>query len=752
MYDKSVTSPPRFALPSQTTKIDLFVVSALFLFLELVFIRWLPAHVLFLTFFTNAVLLSSFLGLSLGCMAARSRKSYLPLTPLFLVICVIGGAGMEWLRLALQDVIDVGANKTSPQMVYFGAETRVSDVARFVIPIEVVLGIFFVLIAFAMIGLGQVLGRRFARFEHSQILAYSINIAGSLAGILLFQLCSSALSPIWWFTIVSAGLLYFLLQETNKRFLVAVFCFLAPAVLVALEVFPVGVIREKFPVESWSPYYRINYSPSEKAIAVNLLGHQQMVSRKESFPAYALPYLLNRDSGQPAFKDILIIGAGSGNDVSRALQWAAPDARIDAVEIDPVIQRLGAENHPDRPYQDARVTKHLGDGRNFLRSTSKKYDLIVFALIDSLVLHSSVSNIRLESYLFTRESIADVRRCLKPDGAFAMYNYFRQGWIVSRLVWTVENVFNQQPLVLTMPEQERIAADAVANGFTVLFAGSRANEIARAFDNGPYRLEADVPPTPASPNGFQVSPPAGKSLRFVPAIVEVPADLRIAEDTWPFLYLRNPMIPELSWRGMAMMALVSFVLLWMFGWRLSGEYQSNLNGAMLLLGAGFMLLETKAVVHMALVFGSTWTVNTVVFSAIMVMILLANLWVTRKNPSDFRPYYAGLIFLLTLNFAIPLDSLLGLPPIVQAIVAGSLVLSPVACAGVIFAMLIRTAEKPEQAIAYNTAGAIIGGLTESISLLIGFKYLLIVACFIYMGAWVFGNRQPQRSIAELQTV
>ncbi len=45
-----------------------------------------------------------------------------------------------------------------------------------------------------------------------------------------------------------------------------------------------------------------------------------------------------------------MIGAGSGNDVSRALQWGAQ--HVDAVEIDPVIQRLGVENHPDHPYAD----------------------------------------------------------------------------------------------------------------------------------------------------------------------------------------------------------------------------------------------------------------------------------------------------------------------------------------------------------------------------------------------------------------
>src|ERR1700741_3835314 len=98
---------------------DLFLISWLVLFLELTCIRWFPAEVLFLTFFTNTVLLASFVGLSLGCLAARRQRDYLRWTPALLLTCIGTGAAMEWLRLALQDVINVGNNKTAPQVVYF---------------------------------------------------------------------------------------------------------------------------------------------------------------------------------------------------------------------------------------------------------------------------------------------------------------------------------------------------------------------------------------------------------------------------------------------------------------------------------------------------------------------------------------------------------------------------------------------------------------------------------------------------------
>jgi hypothetical protein len=55
------------AAPTLTPdRVHLFAVSLLVLFLEQAAIRWFPAHVLFLTFFTNTVLLACFLGMSIG--------------------------------------------------------------------------------------------------------------------------------------------------------------------------------------------------------------------------------------------------------------------------------------------------------------------------------------------------------------------------------------------------------------------------------------------------------------------------------------------------------------------------------------------------------------------------------------------------------------------------------------------------------------------------------------------------------------
>src|SRR3954471_1104535 len=162
------------------------------------------------------------------------------------------------------------------------------------------------------------------------------------------------------------------------------------------------------------------------------------VEDKEYF--YQWPYMVFGDT----FDNVLVLGAGSGTDVASALRHGAK--HVDAVEIDPVILRLGAERHPDGPYLDPRGRTINDDARHYLATTDKKYDLIVFALIDSLTVQSSFSSVRLESYMFTEESFRAVREHLKPNGAAALYNYFREKWLVDRLANTLAAAFGQDPL------------------------------------------------------------------------------------------------------------------------------------------------------------------------------------------------------------------------------------------------------------------------------------------------------------------
>jgi spermidine synthase len=714
---------------------ELFWISFLILFLELAAIRWFPAHVLYLTFFTNAVLLAAFLGMSVGCLAASHRRCYIRWTPLLLAVAMLAGLAVEISSGSFVKFVDVG-NQPSPQQIYFGTEYHSQDLSRYAIPVEVLCGFFFLIIALAFVGPGQELGRALRRWPN-RLQAYTLNIAGSLAGILIFAACSwLEVRAFWWFLLVALGLGYFYFQTRVTGWTVLA----ALSLLLVVSLAAYVPVHNDYPGQSkaqqfWSPYYRIDFKQADLSLSVNLIYHQQMVSRQENFPAYALPHLLNRDAGRPAFENVLIIGAGSGNDVSRALQWGAK--HVDAVEIDPAIYRLGKAYHPDGPYWDPRVEIHLDDGRNFLRSTDRKYDMILYALVDSLVLHSGYSNIRLESFLFTRQAFEDVRRHLKPNGTFVIYNYFRQGWLAARLKNGLDDVFGaDNSIVLTLPYRQVIEPERATFGdFTVFFAGNNS-ELRNAFARQPdYWLRNDAPPEPASPNGFQQQ--AGTDAKWehfgLATVLPPEGSLPNATDDWPFLYLRKPMIPTLSWRGMLIMGGLGLLLILLFLPRQTKvENGRLLNVQMFFLGAGFMLIETKAVVTMALLFGGTWGVNSIVFMAVLLMILLANLWTFRFQPGRLWPYYAGLIISLSLNVLISLDSFLGMNRAIQVLGSCLLVFVPLFFAGVIFASSFKRTTQPDRAFGINVAGAMMGGLAEYTSMALGFKYVVLVAILFYV--------------------
>src|ERR1041385_8732519 len=187
---------------------DLFLISFLILFLELAAIRWFPAHVLYLTFFTNMVLLATFLGMSVGCLAANRRRDYLRWTPLLLVIAMVAAVGVEISSGSFVKFVNVG-NQTRPEQIYFGTEYQSQDLSRYAIPVEVLCGFFFLVLALAFIGPGQELGRALKRWPN-RLQAYSLNITGSIVGILVFAACSwLQVSAFWWFVVVAIGLSYF---------------------------------------------------------------------------------------------------------------------------------------------------------------------------------------------------------------------------------------------------------------------------------------------------------------------------------------------------------------------------------------------------------------------------------------------------------------------------------------------------------------------------------------------------------------
>src|SRR5918995_6801408 len=85
------------------------------------------------------------------------------------------------------------------------------------------------------------------------------------------------------------------------------------------------------------------------------------------------------------------------------------------------------------------------------------------------------------------------------------------------------------------------------------------------------------------------------------------------------------------------------------------------DAPLLLLGAGFMLLEVTGVSRAALLFGTTWTVNAYVVAAILGMILIANLVASRVRVTPFGWPFAGLLLSLLALALVPTAILTALP-------------------------------------------------------------------------------------------
>jgi len=712
----------------------LFLISFVLLFFELACIRWFGSTVVFLTFFTNIVLLATFLGMSVGSLAAASRRDWTPyVAPLLLFTIALAYATLWGYNRFSGLFVDVGG-QGSPQQVYFGTENRVGDAARFVVPIEVLGATFFALIAFVFVGVGQMMGRAF-NAARDRLMAYIANIGGSLVGIAVFGLLSYLRMPAFvWLSVVALIWIYLLQRQRAVQ-----------GAVLLLVVLIVGAIDHQ---AIWSPYYKIRYTPERRLIETNNIGHQQMVPSDGAASGYQLPHLLNRDSGRPPFESVLIIGAGSGNDVTAALRFGAK--HVDAVEIDPAIYDIGHADHPNKPYLDPRVTIHIDDGRSFIRKTDRKYDLIVYALVDSLVLHSGYSSLRLESFLFTQQAFDDIAAHLAPNGVFAVYNYFRQGWIVERIDQMAAHAFGTNPVVISLPNVEKIAPeDAQTDRITFILAGRQEGLApirakfaeARSFwvNNRPIRNEGV--------NAFGAEPPVvadttpGDWRLIAPSVLERAGDELLPSDDWPFLYLRQRLVPALNVRSMVLLGGLSIAILYL----LSPVRGRQPNWQMFFLGAGFMLLETKSVVHMTLLFGSTWLVNSIVFFAILVMILASNLYVLFVAPKNLWPYYAMLFAVLALNIVVPMSRFLALPGIEKVVVSCLTTFIPIFFAGVIFGTLFRASTQPDVDYGSNIAGAVLGGLAESLSLLVGFNYLLAIALAFYLlSAWL---RRPALSPA-----
>jgi SAM-dependent methyltransferase len=446
---------------------------------------------------------------------------------------------------------------------------------------------------------------------------------------------------------------------------------------------------------SWSPYYRVVTvplsEPGEFAVSVNGIPHQTISSvaqRRAEEPIYFVPFerLARADPGR-----VLVVGAGTGSDVAVALSLGATS--VDAVEIDPRLAQIGVERHPDHPYDDPRVHVVIDDGRAFLERSDSQYDLILFALPDSLTLVSGQSSLRLESYLFTREALAEARDHLAPGGVFAMYNYYREAWLIDRLAGTLRDVYGHSPCLDNVGTVGRLAALTVG------------------LEEASVECESSWSPT-----------------------TEVVAP---ATDDYPFLYLQHREVPIFYLVSIGLILLASAV-----GVRIVGGPMRAMSPHLDLffMGAAFLLLETKSVVQFALLFGTTWVVNALVFGGILLSVLAAVTVARRVQLPRPAVLFPLLFAAVAVSWFVEPRALLSLDPAWRFIASVVVYFSPIFLANLVFAQRFAKAEDSTAAFGANLLGAMVGGVVEYAALVTGYQALAVVVALLYAAAWLTGRR------------
>src|SRR5438552_8196194 len=311
-----------------------------------------------------------------------------------------------------------------------------------------------------------------------------------------------------------------------------------------------------------------------------------------------------------------------------------------------------------------------------------------------------MSSIRLDNYIYTLESLREARRHLRPSGTVSVSFALTETWIQERFYRMLLEAFEQEPLCLQTPYDAGIS----------YLVGPTAN---RSYIQGQADLEAMV-----------------INDRILKTETPLPTD------DWPYLYLKSKSIPFAYWFTLSILFLLSAILTKKI---LSSREPSKnqpqkwpLLTYMFLLGAGFMLIEVKSISDLSLLYGSTWIVNSVVISAILLMILLANLFVIKLIPQSVSWVYLALTCVLGISYFLRPDTLAGMSPYLKSIFGGTITALPVFFAGILFATAFRHVEDVASAFGANLLGALVGGVLEHLSMVYGVAFLNLLGLGLYL--------------------
>ncbi|MBS1954649.1 MAG: methyltransferase domain-containing protein [Cyanobacteria bacterium SZAS-4] len=705
---------------SRKDYIELFMLSAASLFFELLIIRWLSADFMAFSVFKTFPLVTCYVGLGVGFAAART-KNYLNMAPLAILQLVA--------FMLLSKAVGFNTFMFPSVSVYqwFKTDTLLHGqvmwvyVSLFILVLIVVLSGPFA----AMACLGSRLGQLFAKIP--ALNAYATDIAGAVFGSILFSILSFlGFAP--WMLLTPVLLLIGYLAEAK---------WWQKAVPIALTLVLAGwVIARPGEVFLWSPYQKLSVmsftagdTPSDIELAkkqgivigTNGMFYQYALNlSKENLETpemttqvrnellshsrhYNLPYKLKEG------KSVLILGAGSGNDVAAALRNGAD--HVDAVDIDPVILKLGDTRHPERPYDSPKVHQVCDDARDFLNRTTSKYDLIIFAGLDSHTISGQGGSMRLDNYVYTKQSMQRALQLLKPDGLMIVSFCKSTAWLSHRLHSTIEEAAGYAPITVLDETNPSLSWEIFITG-------------------------------PLVHDGLLKIDPAA----IVPFVIQKPSNLgptRILTDDWPFIYV-SPVGVDVPY----LIVVAAVLLLSIYAARrILFAPTDRSSWQMFFLGAAFLLLELQSIARLSLLYGSTWYTSAIVINSVLLMILGANFLVI-KGSKVLAPkitlIYVALFLSLIGSACLPVRQILeqfnGFSG--QAIVSFLTVL-PMMIAGIIFSLSFKKAPQPDKAFAFNLLGAVAGAMFEYASNYVGINSLVWIATTLYLVSFFFCVRTKQ---------
>jgi SAM-dependent methyltransferase len=658
----------------------LFLISFCALFLEMAAIRWLNTTAPVLSYFNNLILISCFFGLGVGCLLARRNFK---LIHLFSIIFVLFCLAVFILKNFSIDLIYKGDYLLAPHPV--GSQNILN------VPVSAIFGFFINMMFFVVIG--QELGRQLNNVGNP-LRAYSYDISGSLAGTLVYMIFSWAGTPphIWF--LIGCLLLTLFLPKNRKLVVISI----------TLVICGIYLISSTYRDSRWSPYYKVTVAEykdqDNRKYGFTILVDNARIQDAIDFssgiektnlgtwiPYYRLPHQLIKAQKS------LFLGAGSGNEAVMALLQNIPE--ISAVEIDPVITDLGRELHPQRPYDHPRVKVFVEDARSFISSSKEKYDLIVMSALDSHKQLPGLSSLRLESFMYTVEAFRQIRELLAPGGIFCLNLTSFRKWISPRVYWTLTEAFGKEPLVLR--------SDAGPYGSNLYVSGSQA--VLPSIDT-------------LRDQGIAVLPTFGKRDGH-----------RLSTDDWPFLYLEKNRIPPFNVFVMAFIIMISVYVVFRVE-----PASKKVNFHYFFLGAGFMLLETRSITQLALVFGMTWHVTGIVISVILLAIFIANYLVMKNYGIASKFAYPLLFATLLIAYFFPFSRILGLNFIWRLCISAIIVGLPIIWAAFIFSNSFRKETKVNAVFGSNLLGVVVGGALEYVCNIWGLNFLLLVAISLYLAS------------------